>query len=48
MQTGTEKKDKDDLEGAIRNMIIIIMIPIIVVVLFFIIMFIIDKSGIRL
>ena len=48
MQTGTGKKDKDDLEGAIRNMIIIIMIPIIVVVLFFIIMFIIDKSGIRL
>ena len=43
MQTGTGKKDKDDLEGAIRAMIIIIMIPIVVVVLFFIFVFIADR-----
>lgn len=48
MQTGTGKKDKDDLEGAIRNMALIIMILPAIAVLFFIIMFIIDKSGIRL
>lgn len=48
MQTGTEKKDKDDLEGAIRVMIIIIMILPTIAVLGFIFAFIADRLGIIL